>query len=138
MERAIGRLKAAPKPGSAAWKAEAQKTAGILSRGVADLLASLAEPRESAPESHIRAQRFASVRVSEIQLYYAGQVRAGRAARDLYGALKSVLDAARSAYAEQFVTPTNGVPDYLHQEIVRALANNDAQLLGPHYPGPLV
>lgn len=138
MERALGRLRATPGPGNAQWRAEVQKTAGVLARGVSGLLELLTEQKESAPERHVRAQRFATVRVAEIQLYHAAQVKAGRNSADLYGALRAVLDLARKAYTEQFLTPVNGVPDYLHQEIVRVLANNDAKLLGPQYPGPLV
>jgi hypothetical protein len=142
MERALGRLRATHGPGTAPWRAEVQTTAGVLARGVAGLLELLAEPGVASPERHVRAQRFATVRVAEIQLYQAAQVKAGRSAADLYGALRPVLDAARAAYAEQFLaadlTAANGVPDYLHQEIVQALANNDAKLLGPQYPGPLV
>jgi len=141
MERALGRLRAT-RVGNAHWRAEVQKTAGVLARGVAGLLETLSEElseeKESPPESHARAQRFATVRVAEIQLYHATQVKAGRSSADLYRALRQVLDAARVAYTEEFLTPVNGVPDYLHQEIVRALANNDAKLLGPQYPGPLV
>ena len=48
------------------------------------------------------------------------------------------IDAAREAYREQFLTPVNGAADYLHGEFVRTLANDDAALLGPGYPGPLV
>jgi hypothetical protein len=142
MERALGRLRATPGPRNAQWRAEVQNTAGVLARGVAGLLELLVEPAKAAPESHLPAQRFATVRVAEIQLYQAAQVKAGRSSADLYSALRPVLDAARAAYAEQFLVPgpaqANGVPDYLHQEIVRALANNDAKLLGPQYPGPLV
>jgi hypothetical protein len=84
------------------------------------------------------AQRFARVRVAEIQLYHAAQMKGGRTAGDVYTALKPQMDAARDAYREKFLTPVNGTADYLHAEFVRTLANNDAALLGPAYPGPLV
>ena len=91
MERALGRLRLTPGPGNGQWRAEAQNTAGILARGVAGLLELLAEPTlaeqaEAEPESHARAQRFAKVRVAEIQLYQAAQVKAGRSSADLYSA----------------------------------------------------
>ena len=140
MERALGRLRdASVRPD---WRAEARKSAGVLARGVAGLL-ELAdekpEPALDAPalDKHARAQRFATVRVAEIQLYHGAQVKAGRSSGNLYGSLGTVLDLARRVYAEQFLTPMNGVPDYLHREVVRVLANNDATLLGPQYPGPL-
>jgi len=104
---------------------------------VLDLLKTLAPPvvRE---EKDLRAQRFARVRVAEIQLYHAAQMKSGRAAGDVYRALKTQMDAARDAYREKFLTPTNGTADYLHVEFVRTLANDDVALLGPEYPGPLV
>jgi hypothetical protein len=104
---------------------------------VLEFLKTLAPPvvRE---EKDLRAQRFARVRVAEIQLYHAAQMKSGRAAGDVYRALKSQMDAARDAYREKFLTPVNGTADYLHVEFVRTLANDDAALLGPEYPGPLV
>ena len=77
------------------------------------------------------------VKVAEIQLYQAPQVKSGRAAHDLYGALGPHIDLARKAFRDRFLIPLNGVPDYLHQELVKTLANEDAVLLGPSYPGPL-
>jgi hypothetical protein len=96
-----------------------------------DFLKSMAPLRFSA------AERFARVRVAEIRLYHATAVKAGRASRDLYSALRSEMDAAREAYRVKFLTPVNGAADYLHGEFVRTLANDDATLLGPAYPGPL-
>ena len=87
--------------------------------------------------THSRALRFARVKVAEIQLYQASQVKSGRAARDLYGTLGPHIDLARKAFRDRFLIPLNGVPDYLHQELVKTLANEDAVLLGPSYPGPL-
>ena len=89
-------------------------------------------------EMHLRAARFARVRAAEIKLYHAAAMKNGRAARDVYGALKTQIDAAREAYRARFLTPANGTADYLHTEFVRSLANDDASLLGPAYPGPLV
>ncbi len=87
--------------------------------------------------THSRALRFARVKVAEIQLYQASQVKSGRAARDLYGVLGPHIDAARGAFRENFLVPLSGLPDYLHQELVKTLAKEDAVLLGPSYPGPL-
>ena len=85
---------------------------------------------------HSTAQRFARVRVAEMQLYQAAQVKSGRDRRDLYGALAPAIDAARGAFRERFLLPLYGIPDYLHQELVKTLAKEDAVLLGPSYPGP--
>ena len=94
--------------------------------------------RISTEGTDLRAHRFARVRVAEIQLYHAAALRTGRSSGDLYGALKPQIDAARDAYREKFLTPVNGTADYLHAEFVRTLANDNAALLGPGYPGPLV
>jgi len=83
------------------------------------------------------AQRFARVKVAEIQLYQGPAVKAGRVSRDLYGSLRAEIDAAREAFRERFLTPGNETGDYLHAELVRELANEDATLLGPGYPGPM-
>jgi hypothetical protein len=97
--------------------------------------------------SNAAAQRFARVKVAEIQLYHSAGVKAGRTARDLYGTLKQHIDDARTEFRERFLsngsgtigsgTLGSGSLDYLHAEILHALANDDATLLGPNYPGPL-
>jgi len=88
-------------------------------------------------ELHLRARRFARVQVAEMRLYKSRQVRSGRQACNLYGALKEEIDASREAYRRQFLAVPNMV-DYLHQELVHSLSNDDPSLLGPDYPGPLV
>jgi hypothetical protein len=106
---------------------------------VVEYLKMVAPPLRISPEpKHLRAQRFARVRVAEIQLYHASAMKAGRASGNVYAALRSQMDLARDVYREKFLTPMNGTADYLHAEFVRTLANDDAALLGPEYPGPLV
>jgi len=85
----------------------------------------------------LSAQRFARVKVAEIQLYQAAAVKAGRETRDLYGSLQAHIDAARESFRGRYLTPGHEVGDYLHAELVRELANDDATLLGPGYPGPM-
>lgn len=122
------------------WRATVIASAALLSRGVAELVESLA-PAAQTPrdmnDDHLKAQRFARVRVAEMALYQAAQVNAGRTARNLYGTLKAQIDEARLGFQEKFLTETRGMPDYLHGEIVLVLAHNDTSLLGPDYPGPL-
>jgi hypothetical protein len=103
-----------------------------------EFLKTLAPPHVSREEKQPAAQRFARVRVAEIQLYHAAAMKTGRASGDVYSALRTQIDAAREAYREKFLTPVNGTADYLHAEFVRTLANDDEALLGPGYPGPLV
>lgn len=88
-------------------------------------------------DAHLRAQRFARVQVAELRLYRPENVAAGRARRDLYGALRDSIDAARETFRRQFLVPTPGMADYFHEELLRTLAGNEAALLGPEYPGPL-
>jgi hypothetical protein len=88
-------------------------------------------------ELHLRAQRFARVQVAEMRLYKSRQVRGGRADRNLYGALKEEIETSREAFRRQFIAATPTMADYLHQELLRSLSNDDPSLLGPDYPGPL-
>jgi hypothetical protein len=83
---------------------------------------------------HLRAQRFARLKVSEMRLYHADAVRRGMKRADLYIVLKPEIDAARAAYRKEFP----GVSDYLYLELVGNLANNDDRLLGPGFPGPII
>jgi hypothetical protein len=88
-------------------------------------------------ELHLRAQRFARVQVAEMRLYKSRQVRSGRVDRNLYGALKEEIETSREAFRRQFLAASPSMADYLHQELVRSLSNDDPSLLGPDYPGPL-
>ena len=85
----------------------------------------------------LRAQRFARVRVAEIRLAKSRQVVEGRAARRLYALLKEEIDVARIDYAREFLQASPFMPDYLHAELIRTLANEDTAVLGEEYPGPL-
>jgi hypothetical protein len=88
-------------------------------------------------ELHARAQRFARVRVAEMRLYRALAVREGRENRDLFGVLREEIEQSREQFQRDFLTVPTMI-DYLHVELVRTLANDDATMLGPDYPGPLV
>jgi hypothetical protein len=87
---------------------------------------------------HFRAQRFARVQVAEMRLYKSEDVKEGRTLRNLYASLRVEIDSAREVFRNDFLSATGTMVDYLHLELVRTLANNDAELLGPEYPGPLV
>lgn len=88
-------------------------------------------------ELHLRAQRFARVRVAEMRLYMSQQVKEGRAQKRLYQALRGEMDRGRAQFKHEFMhSPT--MIDYFHQELVRTLANDDPSLLGNDYPGALV
>lgn len=86
---------------------------------------------------HLRAQRFARVLVADLQLYRAQAIREGRKARNLYGRLKEEIDKSREAYYRKFAELVDAGVDYFHLELVRSLADNQEELLGPDYPGPM-
>ena len=88
-------------------------------------------------EAQLRAQRFARVRAAEIRLYKAQAVLDGRAHKNLYAELKDEIDSARAAYRRDFLRESPSIPDYLHQELLRTLANEEVSALGEDYPGPL-
>jgi len=87
---------------------------------------------------HLKAQRFARNQAADIRLYKSENVKNGRADRDLYTSLKEEIDSARETFQRDFVSGSSTMIDYLHLELVRTLANDDVELLGPDYPGPLV
>ena len=85
---------------------------------------------------HRNAIRFAKLLISEIEIYSKAKVTDGRQYRDLYQHLKSDIERSRKAYENRFSNSVASSHDYLHDEIVRILANNDISSLGPDYPGP--
>jgi hypothetical protein len=89
-------------------------------------------------DSHLKAQRFARNQVAEIRLYKSENVKSGRAGSNLYTSLKAEIESAREVFRREFLSTPGKMVDYLHLELVRTLANDDVQLLGPDYPGPLV
>lgn len=86
---------------------------------------------------HLRAQRFARVLVAEMRLYKAQAVKSGRAERNLYKHLQSDIDPGRETFRKDFLSNSHSMVDYLHLELVRTLANDNADLLGSEYPGPM-
>jgi hypothetical protein len=86
---------------------------------------------------HVRAHRFARVKVAEMQLSRPDACHAGRQQSNLYVFLRHEIDKARETYRGQFMTIPSMV-DYLHLELVRTAAENDEQKLGADYPGQLV
>jgi len=87
---------------------------------------------------HLRAQRFARVRVAEMRLHEDPAVESGRTRRDLYEALRPRIDGARVTFRQSYLALCPDMVDYLHVELVRTLAHDDPDLLGKDYPGPLV
>jgi hypothetical protein len=87
---------------------------------------------------HLRAQRFARVQVANIRLYKSEKVKNGRAAHDLYTSIKEEIDSAREVFRREFLDASDSMVDYLHLELVGTLANDDTDVLGRNYPGPMV
>jgi hypothetical protein len=97
-----------------------------------------AELSEADRQTHLRAQRFARVRVAEMRLYKPQSVRDGRAHRRLYAEFGQEIDTGRETFRREFLASCPTMIDYFHQELVRTLAHDDAAMLGQDYPGPLV
>jgi hypothetical protein len=91
---------------------------------------------EADQKVHKDAKRFAKILVSEIELYNKSKVADGRKNRDLYKRLKSDVDRSRQTFEKRFGKVLSKQFDYFHDELVKALALNDPELLGPEYPGP--
>lgn len=89
-------------------------------------------------QTHLRAQRAARVAVAEIRLQEGAAVQSGRMRRDLYDALRERIDAARERFRTTYFATCPSMVDYLHLELVRTLAEEDADAMGRDYPGPLV
>jgi hypothetical protein len=101
---------------------------GVKKRAQTDL-------RRQAREA--RARWFARAEVARLRLSHPAEVEKGRMERNIYSALKPEIDAARRSYREDFLAVFPVIADYLHKELV-SLAHDDANLLGPEYPGSLV
>jgi hypothetical protein len=122
---------------------------GSLAPPVSELV-TIGPPSSPAPASvwdrlppeeqrvHLQAQRFARVEAAAMRLRHAEAVRGGRARRDIYGALREPIESARAKFRERFFGVCPSMVDYLHLELVGTLANDDPELLGENYPGPLV
>jgi hypothetical protein len=123
--------------------------------GLVTITAQAAAPSQTAPtqkpeilswfslsredrELHLRAQRFARVQVAEIRLYQSEKVKNGRTAHDLYTSLQGEINSAREAFRREFLNASDSMVDYLHLELMGTLANDDAEVLGKDYPGPMV
>ncbi len=96
----------------------------------------LSQLNEEEQKVHRDAKRFAKLLISEIELYSKAKVSDGRKNKDLYGSLKTDLQRSRQTYEKRFAKTQASRHDYLHDEIVRILANDDASILGSDYPGP--
>ncbi len=84
-------------------------------------------------EIHRKAQRFARLLMDEIKLYNQAKVAEGRKHKDLYDRLKEDIDKSRSTYQKRYGNTVAANADYLSNELVRSLAEDDVSLLGPNF-----
>ena len=83
-----------------------------------------------ATKKHDEARRFARLLVSEIKLYNEGKVEQGRKNKDLYERLKEDIDRSRQMYDERIPEDVRKATNYFYDELVRILADGDANALG--------
>lgn len=81
-------------------------------------------------KKHDEARRFARLLVSEIKLYNESKVDQGRKNRDLYERLKEDIDRSRQMYEERITEEVRKGSNYFYDELVRILADNNAEVLG--------
>ncbi|HXE74040.1 MAG TPA: hypothetical protein VNN18_00190 [Candidatus Xenobia bacterium] len=81
---------------------------------------------------HQKAKRFAKVTVSDLILYKKKDVEQGRKNKDLYERLKKEIDDSKAMYDKRFARIAEHNIDYLYDELVRVLAENDPQALGSY------
>ena len=112
---------------------EAQKPAAEAPKPAAAPVSETAELEKSDPK-HAAARRFARVAVSEIKLYHEAEVKAGREAKDLWKRMSKEIALAISTYEQRIDKEVRERFDYLHDEIVRQLAEGDPAKLGPEAP----
>jgi len=91
------------------------------------------EPEDEMSEDEAQqeeAKRFARLLVSEIKLYNEEQVERGREAKDLYSRLKEDIDRSREMFEKRISDDVRSRQDYFQDELVRILADGDADALG--------
>ena len=93
-----------------------------------------ADIRRQALEA--RARWFARTEVARMRLTNRKALEQGRVQRNIYSALRPQIEAARRTYRQDYLAVSPVIADYLHRELV-SLAYDDANLLGPEYPGSL-
>ena len=79
---------------------------------------------------HEEARRFARLLVSEIRLYNEQAVQSGKLAHDIYRRLKDDIDRSRDMYDQRVSAEVRASSNYFHDEMVRILADGDADALG--------
>ncbi|HPS76819.1 MAG TPA: hypothetical protein PLS53_01545 [Thermoanaerobaculaceae bacterium] len=79
---------------------------------------------------HDEAKRFARLLVSEIRLYNEQAVQEGKRGHDIYRRLKEDVDRSREMYEQRVPGEIRFQSNYFQEELVRLLADGDADALG--------
>jgi hypothetical protein len=87
-------------------------------------------PQTDETKKHDEARRFARLLVSEIKLYNESKVEQGRKNKDLYERMKEDIDRSRQMYDERIGEEIRKSSNYFYDELVRILADGDADTLG--------
>jgi len=106
--------------------------------GGAETKAALETPPVSSisPEDqdvHRKAQRFARLLIDEIKLYNQAKVAEGRKHKDLYDRLKETIEKSRATYQKRYGKTVAASGNYLQNEIIRSLAEDDPSIMGTNF-----
>jgi hypothetical protein len=85
--------------------------------------------RDDSGDQDAAARRYARLLVSEIKLYHESQVAEGRRERDLATRLGGEIARVRTLYEQRVPAEIRQGRDYVHEELIRTLADGDASLL---------
>lgn len=76
------------------------------------------------------ARRLARLLVSELKLYNEDEIGRGKRAGNIYQHLREDIDRSRRIYEERIADEVRQRSDFLHEELVRGLADGNPDLLG--------
>jgi len=144
---------AAPAMAAASVAAEAPSAIAEVQSTVVEMDPALAEPLpigdaetkttlETPPVSsispedqdvHHKAQRFARLLIDEIKLYNQAKVAEGRKHKDLYDRLKETIEKSRATYQKRYGKTVAASGNYLQNEIIRSLAEDDPSIMGANF-----
>jgi hypothetical protein len=144
---------AAPAMAAESVTAEAQSPITEVQSAVVEMDPALAEPLpighaetratpETTPVSsispedqdvHRKAQRFARLLIDEIKLYNQAKVTEGRKHKDLYDRLKETIEKSRATYQKRYGKTVAASGNYLQNEIIRSLAEDDPSIMGANF-----
>ena len=124
---------------AAAASGQGQETAAESSTGAAPPEEFSQPPRATDDETlHAATRRFAELLVSGIKFYNEHAINEGRKNRNLYKRLQQSIIRNRKMYEKRVAPAVAEKIDYLHEELVRILADGDAGAFGDCYPGPVI